>query len=427
MERRRSHSPELTAFITSGVYNLSGAAVFVDPVRLLNESYSHFRLSPSSYYSRSFPPQNEEEKPQEQEESKDLMSDKKRKRKAKVNKKKKEHVCLNERELRAERRHQEVRPLLVEAHRKLMEADELVRILPEVVKSDESMLICEERRSECNFVELGSNWRADFSEISLSCGEDEDQDLRSGQAKGRRLVPLFNNVINVDTDDDCEAEFQNRKYILPQRCNFLMSDLKQVHKLIPEKSNEGFNLIVIDPPWENASARQKSKYPTLPNKHFLYLPIKKLAHSNGALVALWVTNREKFQDFVFDELFPFWGVTNVVHFYWLKVKKDRSLIGDLDLFHHRPYECLLLGYVNVDSNSDHVKSFKQLKESQVIISIPGTYSRKPPLAKILEQYIPGKNPIKCVELFARELIAGWTSWGNEPLHFHDSLYFLRKK
>jgi hypothetical protein len=26
------------------------------------------------------------------------------------------------------------------------------------------------------------------------------------------------------------------------------------------------------------------------------------------------------------------------------VKSDGSLINDLDLFHHRPYECLILGY-----------------------------------------------------------------------------------
>lgn len=32
-------------------------------------------------------------------------------------------------------------------------------------------------------------------------------------------------------------------------------------------------------------------------------------------------------------------------FNWaLQVKADGSLITDLDLFHHRPYECLLLGY-----------------------------------------------------------------------------------
>lgn len=61
------------------------------------------------------------------------------------------------------------------------------------------------------------------------------------------------------------------------------------------------------------------RYPTLPNKYFLYLPVKELAHSEGALVALWMTNREKLHMFVEKDLFPAWGVTNVTLCYWLKV------------------------------------------------------------------------------------------------------------
>ncbi|CAN1289789.1 hypothetical protein LINPERPRIM_LOCUS20445, partial [Linum perenne] len=37
-------------------------------------------------------------------------------------------------------------------------------------------------------------------------------------------------------------------------------------------------------------------------------------------------------------------VTYAATIFWLKVKPDGSLISDLDLFHHRPYECLLLDY-----------------------------------------------------------------------------------
>lgn len=106
------------------------------------------------------------------------------------------------------------------------------------------------------------------------------------------------------------------------------------------------------------------RYPTLPSRYFLSLPIKQLAHKDGALVALWVTNREKLRTFVEKELFPAWGVTHMATFHWLKVtshfsspfqynntvlcvlqvREDGTLICDLDLFHHRPYETLLLGY-----------------------------------------------------------------------------------
>lgn len=61
------------------------------------------------------------------------------------------------------------------------------------------------------------------------------------------------------------------------------------------------------------------RYPTLPNRYFLSLPIKKLTHTEGALLALWVTNREKLRGFVEKELFPSWGVKYMATLYWLKV------------------------------------------------------------------------------------------------------------
>lgn len=203
------------------------------------------------------------------------------------------------------------------------------------------------------------------------------------------------------------------------------SDLGQVHNLIHE-CNVGFNLIVIDPPWENGSARQKLRYPTLPNWYFLSLPIKQLAHPDGALVALWMTNREKLHNFVQKELFPSWGVSHEATYYWLKVKADGSLISDLDLFHHRPYECLLLGYFHGQgTNSKQPPRLRPIKHDQIIISIPGEYSRKPPIGELLLEHVPDFKPARCIELFAREMTAGWTSWGNEPLHFQQSTSFVR--
>jgi hypothetical protein len=61
------------------------------------------------------------------------------------------------------------------------------------------------------------------------------------------------------------------------------------------------------------------RYPTLPNKYLLSLPLKELAHTNGAIVGLWVTNREKLRSFVDKELLPAWGVVSCATWYWLKV------------------------------------------------------------------------------------------------------------
>lgn len=45
---------------------------------------------------------------------------------------------------------------------------------------------------------------------------------------------------------------------------------------------------------------------------------------------------------------------------------------------------------------------------------------------LLLEYVPGLKPSRCIELFAREIMAGWVAWGNEPLYFQDSKYFAKK-
>lgn len=393
-------SDKLSAFLESGIYRFENSnVVFIDPVRMVNRSYTRFRSSPSAYYSRFF----------DSKETIVTSDSKKRKRKEK-----KTPHDLNEREQAAILRHQQARPMLLKAHGFLMEATDLLAIMKDL-RGGSNICSSTELSEQHSFIELGKVWQAPLYEIILK-----------GAWKGlERVVPVFNNLVVNETSDDMEAEFLNNKYILPRESCFYMSDLGQVHNLIHE-CNVGFNLIVIDPPWENGSARQKLRYPTLPNWYFLSLPIKQLAHPDGALVALWMTNREKLHNFVQKELFPSWGVSHEATYYWLKVKADGSLISDLDLFHHRPYECLLLGYFHGQgTNSKQPPRLRPIKHDQIIISIPGEYSRKPPIGELLLEHVPDFKPARCIELFAREMTAGWTSWGNEPLHFQQSTSFVR--
>ena len=60
----------------------------------------------------------------------------------------------------------------------------------------------------------------------------------------------------------------------------------------------GYHCIVLDPPWENASARRSGRYPTLPSRNLLGLPVRALAARQGCLVAMWVTNRERHRRFI---------------------------------------------------------------------------------------------------------------------------------
>ncbi|CAI0425488.1 unnamed protein product [Linum tenue] len=435
---------QLTAFLQSGIYRFSNSAVpviFMDPVRVLNRSYSRVRVSPSTYYSRFFSSNVAADGVLRETEL--SSSSKKRKRKEK------KPLTLNEREQAADQRHQQVRPMLLKAHECLIGAAELLGVLRSL--SWDSSSTAERREvtvggTEPSFLELGKVWQAPLYEITLkfprTCASNENEGDIVDQWCDQRVVPVFDNLVVNEIGDEVEAEFLSRKYVIPRQSCFYMfclllhifaclslythfkSDLGKIHNLIPADPGSGFNLILIDPPWENASAHQKLKYPTLPNRYFLSLPIKKLAHSDGALVGLWVTNRERLRNFVEEELFPSWGVTYAASLFWLKVKADGSLTSYLDLFHHRPYECLLWGYCNGKGESCELLSgMRGTMEDQIVISIPGDYSRKPPVGELLQKYVPGAHLPRCIELFAREMVAGWTSWGNEPLRFQDSHYF----
>ncbi|CAN1126856.1 Methyltransferase-like protein 2 [Linum perenne] len=400
-------SDQLSAFLQSGIYRFTeSSVVFMDPVRVINSSYSRIRVSPTAYYSRFF-----NSNLSVDHETKLTSSSKKRKRKQE-----KPPHPLNERERAADFRHQQVRPLLMKAHQCVVGASDLLAVLRSL--SCDSSLTVERREStvvenELSFLELGKVWQAPLYEITFNVD----------QLCNQRVVPVFNNLVVNETGDEVEAEFLNRKYVIPRESCFYMSDLKQIHNLIPDSSS-GFNLILIDPPWENGSAHQKLMYPTLPNRYFLSLPIKQLVHSDGALVALWVTNRERLRRFIEEELFPSWEVTYAATIFWLKVKPDGSLISDLDLFHHRPYECLLLGYCDGKGAGSELLQKMGPIEDKIVISIPGVYSRKPPIGELLQKHVPGRETPRCIELFAREMMARWTSWGNEPLRFQDSSYFL---
>ncbi|KAL2964046.1 hypothetical protein AAZX31_17G235500 [Glycine max] len=374
----------------------------MDPVHVLNRSYLRFTVSPSSYYSRFF--KSSSTTPNSVTTVTSPLTTQKRK---------------------------EPRALC------LLKSTELLNAL----KALKSGSRCSKRECEGgqhSFVDLVQVAPQLEVTLNLRVGDaDSDPHLPPNDLEEIRLVcnaavlPAFNNLVANDTKDDAVAEILNNRYIMPQESCFYMSDLGQIRNLIPALTDSGFNLIVVDPPQENSSAHRKSRYISLQLIYeevetcylfclgfspwgvrnlaqlvFLSLPIKQLTHTEGALVALWVTNREKLRCFV---------------------KKNGSWICDLDLFHHRPYECLILGYSpRKVNNTDNQSKFKPVNNDHVIMSIPGDYSRKPPIADLLLGYVPGFKPSRCIELFAREIMAGWVAWGNEPLYFQDSKYFVKK-
>lgn len=355
----------LEEFLSTGIYRIpNGNALFLDPVRILNSCYTHFSISPSIYYgARSLPhphidpPHNQKDEEEEDGQNKKETKKPQRKRKRKA-------YSLNEKEQIAEKRHEEVRPFLSSAYEAFVKDPNSLSILQCLkgshgchVRTNHALEITDKcGESNASFVELGKLWQAPLYEMSLySCARKENGGEPVLKQERKSTLPLFNSIIENESNDDAIAECLCSFYVLPRQSSFLMSDLKQIRQLIPARSSDGYNLILLDPPWENKSVHRRAVYPTLPNRYLFSIPMRQLAHPEGALVALWVTNREKLRTFVEKDLFSAWGVSYAASLYWLKVTEDGHMLSKLDLPHHKPYECILLGYINKEEMKRAIK------------------------------------------------------------------------
>ncbi|NWV46832.1 METL4 protein, partial [Daphoenositta chrysoptera] len=212
-----------------------------------------------------------------------------------------------------------------------------------------------------------------------------------------------------------------QKYLVPPKSSFLLSDISCLQPLLNYKKK--YDVIVIDPPWENKSVKRSNRYSYLSSWQIKQIPVPALAAPN-CLVVTWVTNRQKHLRFVKDELYPHWSVKTLAEWHWVKITRAGEFVLPLDSLHKKPYETLVLGRVQGDKKEALRKpeGVLPIPEHQLIVSIPcSLHSHKPPLAAVLAEFI--KPDVECLELFARNLQPGWTSWGNEVLKFQHIDYF----
>ncbi|KAF9415509.1 Methyltransferase-like protein 4 [Podila epigama] len=220
-------------------------------------------------------------------------------------------------------------------------------------------------------------------------------------------------------------------YVIPPHSAFIISDFSKIQKLVDIADRiGGFKMIMMDPPWQNASVDRMSHYGTLDLYELFKIPIPALLKEDG-IVAIWITNRAKVKRVVIEKLFPAWGLTWVAHWFWLKVTTHGETVLDLKNAHRRPYEGILIGR-RVQTNSFEDKqdqsSSRQANSApttlskKLLVSIPSQHSRKPSIATLLSQEFlspseQGSEGPQTLELFARSLEEGIVSWGNEPIRF----------
>ncbi|XP_067948831.1 N(6)-adenine-specific methyltransferase METTL4-like [Watersipora subatra] len=222
------------------------------------------------------------------------------------------------------------------------------------------------------------------------------------------------NLIESNCVDNISLRLQGRKFLIPTNSSFLMSDILGLQEF-SQTFDRKFNFLIVDPPWENKSARRKKVYKRLNNTEFLELPIKRMSAENSLLL-LWCTNCKSQREFIEKSLLPHWDFRVVSTWYWCKVTKSGDLIRPFHKGGKKPYETLCIAVRTGQAIPE------QLISQKVIVSIPSLiHSAKPALLELFKKYLP-ENP-KCLELFARNLLPNFMSWGNEVIHQQDMDYF----
>ncbi|KAL1270537.1 hypothetical protein QQF64_029553 [Cirrhinus molitorella] len=338
----------------------------------------------------------------------DLQTRKKRKRKQRD---------LNTGELDAHIYHGKVRSVVLEGSRALLEAGRQCGYLTEALTAPPSESVLSH---ECRLAAL-----CDMAKQLPLMDESVEAPVQTLNRDGLdQSLDLFSYITENPSDCAYEVTLMKEKYLLPPRSRFLLSDITRIHPLV--NSGDKFDLIVLDPPWENKSVKRSNRYSALPSSQLKQLPVPALA-APECLVVTWVTNRAKHLRFIKEELYPNWAVEVLAEWLWVKVTRSGEFVFPLDSPHKKPYEVLVLGRYR--STTDHTvrsSAAEDLPEQRLLISVPSVlHSHKPSLSAVLKPYISRKP--RCLELFARSLQCDWTSWGNEVIKFQHSSYFTRER
>ncbi|XP_035174426.1 N(6)-adenine-specific methyltransferase METTL4 isoform X1 [Oxyura jamaicensis] len=266
---------------------------------------------------------------------------------------------------------------------------------------------------------------AELCEMAKQFPAVNDNDHRAVHVLDDETSILEQDLLSCVTENNSNCAkivvLMGQKYLVPPKSSFLLSDISRLQPLLNYKKK--YDVIVIDPPWENKSVKRSNRYSHLSSWQIKQIPVAALA-APDCLIVTWVTNRQKHLRFVKDELYPHWSVKTLAEWHWVKITRSGEFVLPLDSFHKKPYEVLILGRVQGSVKEALRKSEDVLPipEHKLIVSIPcGLHSHKPPLAAVLAEFI--KPDVECLELFARNLQPGWTSWGNEVLKFQHVDYF----
>ncbi|KAE9975538.1 hypothetical protein BLS_002542 [Venturia inaequalis] len=239
----------------------------------------------------------------------------------------------------------------------------------------------------------------------LNITESESDTITSSKPIVFHLPPLSTYILS-----DCADSSNLRTTVRKYRHHF--------------HNRPAFDFILLDPPWPNTSAKRKSSYSTASQlrdlkRMLLDMDLDTYIPPSG-YVGIWITNAPNIRNLVLGEdgLFEAWNLTLVEEWIWVKTTRHGEPVTGIHGVWRKPYEVLLLGR----APSYRLAVAAELEEEQivkrVIFGCPDLHSRKPCLKVLIEELQIVEVGAMVLEIFARYLVAGWWSWGDEVLKFN---------
>jgi N6-adenosine-specific RNA methylase IME4 len=167
-----------------------------------------------------------------------------------------------------------------------------------------------------------------------------------------------------------------------------------------------YNIIYADPAWSYTGNMMNSSatdhYKTMKLQDICNLPVKKIA-DNNCILFMWVTLPKLNQ---FMKVINSWGFEyKSTAFVWVKKNKisDSFFMGLGRWTRANPEICVLATKGKISRKSNAVRQLQIFPIEQ--------HSKKPDQFRNLIIELCGDLPR--IELFARQKVDGWDSWGNE--------------
>ncbi|GLB09188.1 methyltransferase-like protein 4 [Aspergillus tubingensis] len=323
---------------------------------------------------------------------------------------------------------------------------------------------CSCLNSESGFIHSNRPPTRNDPPLILSPGENtfaSISELSNNLVKNTSIEPATMKIrcqptSTTEASDNDSTNYNYHSFYIPPSSHFLRCTIpisEPIHNsssqpLLPGlPHDQKFNLILLDPPWTNRSVRRSGHYQTQFYKGWDLLTERicgvlrgylqydafdnredsTSAVAKGPVAAIWITNSAKARKTAYEAIRGA-GLEVCEEWIWCKVTMDGRPIVEVGGLWRKPYEVLVIGKVPGscgDGDGGIVR--------RVIAAVPDVHSRKPNLKELFERmfFSSGETgscvPYAALEVFARNLTAGWWACGDDVLKFNSEEWWVDRE